>query len=96
MESHALILFQYTPSLYYFGKNRRLTNDVLIADPHQVVDLPSYEDMVPERYSIAFFCNVNKHVMLEPLTVLNGEPAKYPPIKAHDYITERLSSTIAK
>jgi len=72
-----------------------VTNDVLIANPHQVVDVASYDDAIPERYSIAFFCNMNKDVMLEPLAGLSDEPAKYVPIKAHDYITERLASTIA-
>jgi len=71
-----------------------VTNDVLIANPHQVVDNPSYEDVIPERYSIAFFCNMNKDVMLEPLEGLSDEPPKYDPINAHDYITERLSNTI--
>jgi isopenicillin N synthase-like dioxygenase len=71
-----------------------VTNDVLVANPHQVVDNPSHNDVIPERYSIAFFCNMNKDVTLEPLKGLNDEPMKYAPINAHDYITGRLSSTI--
>jgi isopenicillin N synthase-like dioxygenase len=70
------------------------------ATPHQVIDLPRYKDIIPERYSIAFFCNVNKDVVLDPMTHLNdnGSGARtktYEPIKAIDYITMRLSQTIS-
>lgn len=81
---------------------QRWTNDVLRATPHQVVELNKENEekesyVVPERYSIAFFCNANKEVMLEPLVSLSpGEPAKYEPVKSHDYLTSRLSATISK
>lgn len=71
-----------------------MTSDALVANPHQVVDHPSYEDFIPERYSIAFFCNMNKDATLEPLKALNEDSANYAPINAHAYITSRLSSTI--
>lgn len=79
---------------------QRWTNDVLKANPHQVVeprDLSNKDSTtIPERYSIAFFCNANKETMLECFEqcVSEDKPAKYPPVKAFDYITMRLSQTI--
>jgi isopenicillin N synthase-like dioxygenase len=69
---------------------QRWTNNVLRATPHQVVGGG------PERYSIAFFCNANKDVMLQCLDkcVSEENPARYEPIKAHDYLTMRLTQTI--
>ena len=81
------------------GGIRRWTNDALRATPHQVVDLSHRSEIIPERYSIAFFCNANKDVTLDPSDlsfVGSGEPAKYPPINALEYLTKRLSDTIAK
>lgn len=76
---------------------QRWTNDVLRATPHQVVEHPNHsKQVVPERYSIAFFCNANKRVMLEPLSEVSEEAPKYPPINAMEYLTKRLSDTIQK
>lgn len=52
--------------------------------------------IIPERFSIAFFCNANKDVELECLETCCGpdEPVKYEPINAHKYITQRLVDTI--
>jgi len=75
----------------------RWSNDVLKATLHQVRAPPEglYEDGIPERYSIAFFCNPNKDALLECLEpCCRDQPAKYDPINAHDYITKRLSDTI--
>jgi isopenicillin N synthase-like dioxygenase len=79
---------------------QRWSNDVLRATPHQVVELPNLntdDDSVPERYSIAFFCNANKNVLLKCLEqcVSVDNPARYPPVNAHDYLTMRLSQTIS-
>ena len=51
---------------------------------------------VLERYSIAFFCNANKDVEIECLETCCSvtEPARYPPINSHEYITQRLAATI--
>ncbi|VEU35096.1 unnamed protein product [Pseudo-nitzschia multistriata] len=49
--------------------------------------------IVPERYSIAFFCNANKDVEIKNL--FPDEPAKYEPINAHEYLTQRLAATIS-
>jgi isopenicillin N synthase-like dioxygenase len=79
---------------------QRWSNDTLRATPHQVVQLLQQGNtcVIPERYSIAFFCNANKDVMLECLEQCKSEerPARFPPIKAHDYLTLRLSQTISK
>lgn len=58
--------------------------------------------VIPERYSIAFFCNANKDVDLEPLRLgakfakagVHPKKAKYETINALDYLTQRLSETI--
>jgi isopenicillin N synthase-like dioxygenase len=71
------------------------TNDVLQATPHQVVEPPGQSKLIPERYSIAFFCNANKECVLDKIEGVSDEPFKYPPMTAHDYITKRLSETIA-
>jgi isopenicillin N synthase-like dioxygenase len=74
----------------------RWSNDFLKATLHQVKAPPSLDDSgVPERYSIAFFCNPNKDTLLECLKpCCRDEPARHFPINAHDYITKRLSDTI--
>ena len=54
------------------------------------------ESMVPERYSIAFFCNANKDVLLEclPECLAKDTKPRYEPINAHEYLSMRLSATI--
>jgi isopenicillin N synthase-like dioxygenase len=88
---------------------QRWTNDILRANPHQVIEVvpsvadndststPTDENIVPERWSIAFFCNANKTIMLEclPECVTADFPAQYAPMNAHDYLTMRLSKTIS-
>jgi isopenicillin N synthase-like dioxygenase len=86
---------------------QRWSNDVLRATPHQVVELPKspsdpsnrddHDESIPERYSIAFFCNANKNVLLECLNqcVSDENPPRYPSVNAHDYLTMRLSQTIS-
>jgi len=58
--------------------------------------ITSTKTMIPERYSIAFFCNANKDVEIKCLEtcVSPTEVARYPPINAHEYLTKRLSATI--
>jgi len=76
----------------------RWSNDRLKATLHQVITPPRFgpEDRIPERYSIAFFCNANKDTLLECLETCRNEnePAKYPPVNAHAYLTQRLEDTI--
>ena len=77
----------------------RWSNDVLRSTPHRVLDDPRILDSetVPERFSIAFFCNPNKETVVECLPGCASEdnPPKYRPINAFDYITGRLSGTIS-
>eukprot|EP00522_Entomoneis_paludosa_P018764 CAMPEP_0172467146 /NCGR_PEP_ID=MMETSP1065-20121228/58062_1 /TAXON_ID=265537 /ORGANISM="Amphiprora paludosa, Strain CCMP125" /LENGTH=354 /DNA_ID=CAMNT_0013224201 /DNA_START=17 /DNA_END=1081 /DNA_ORIENTATION=- len=88
---------------------QRWTNDRLLATPHQVVhyntnpgtnDASSKQNPVvppiPERYSIAFFCNANKDVLLDGADFAkSGETVPYEPVKSIDYITQRLADTIS-
>jgi len=68
------------------------------SDTSEKQDRPvlSTKAIVPERYSIAFFCNANKDVEIECLEtcIVPTEVARYPPINAHQYLTNRLSATI--
>ena len=75
----------------------RWSNDVLRATPHQVLDdVGSDSATVPERFSIAFFCNANKDTVLDCLPgCCDEQPAKYEPVRAHEYITGRLAGTIS-
>lgn len=75
---------------------QRWSNDKLRATPHQVVELQEVNDdgIIPERFSIAFFCNANKDVTLD--CQCDSEQPKYPPINAYDYLISRLSDTISK
>jgi isopenicillin N synthase-like dioxygenase len=83
----------------------RVTDDRLKATLHKVEAPPAKEDgchgnaMIPERYSIAFFCNFNKDVVLESVLDSDSDSdssitKKHPPINAHQYITKRLRDTI--
>ncbi len=74
----------------------RWSNDVLKATLHQVNAPPGSDGrIIPERYSIAFFCNPNKETTLTCLApCCKDKPTKYEPINAHEYITKRLSDTI--
>jgi isopenicillin N synthase-like dioxygenase len=82
---------------------QRWSNDILRATPHQVLDEDpfnpeaSLSETVPERYSIAFFCNANKDTDLDCLPVCQSEdrPPRYEAVNAFEYITMRLSSTIS-
>ena len=84
---------------------QRWTNGVLRATPHQVVSVVPMEEaeqgsstvIIPDRYSVAFFCNANRDILLEclPCCVTAERPVQYEPINAHEYITMRLQQTIA-
>lgn len=65
----------------------RLTNDVLPATPHRVVN-PTGPNV--SRYSMPFFMHFAADVTLECLESCRGDGAKYPPITAGAYLTERL------
>ena len=53
-------------------------------------------DVMPRRFSIAFFCNPNKETIVECLPGCSSpeNPPKYAPIKAFDHLVGRLNDTI--
>ena len=82
----------------------RWSNDKFKATLHQVVPPgesqsagtdTSSDIIIPERYSIAFFCNANRDATIECLeTCCKDTLPKYKPINSHEYLTQRLVATI--
>ena len=71
---------------------QRLTNGVLPSTTHRVVNPPPPWD-ARSRYSIPFFLHFEPDVVIEPLPSCVGpdHPPRWPtPIRAHDYLLERL------
>ena len=68
----------------------RWTNDVYVSTPHRVVNRSGRE-----RYSIAFFFDPNPdaEVVVIPSCVAPGEPVRYPPVRAADYLKYRLDAS---
>jgi isopenicillin N synthase-like dioxygenase len=71
----------------------RWSNDIYVSTPHRVTSPPGRD-----RYSVAFFLDPNPDAMIKCLPGCSGEghPAKYPPILAADYLSERLEATYGK
>lgn len=65
----------------------RWTSDTYVSTPHRVVN-PAGK----ERYSVAFFLDPNPEAVVESLP---GLPPRYAPIRAEDYLRERLFATYA-
>ena len=70
---------------------QRLTNGDLPSTTHRVVNPPAPWD-ARSRHSIPFFLHFEPDVVIEalPSCVEPGRPARWPPIRAHDYLVERL------
>ncbi|KAK0347381.1 hypothetical protein LTR02_002949 [Friedmanniomyces endolithicus] len=68
----------------------RWTNGVYKSTVHRVVNRTR-----DERYSVPFFFSINYDQMVEtlPSCVSAENPSKYPPIKAGEYVLERLRAT---
>ena len=68
----------------------RWTNDVYKSTPHRVTN-PVGRD----RYSIAFFLDANADAIVEaiPGCAGPGNPARYPPVAAGDYLAARFAQT---
>ena len=77
---------------------QRWTNDILAAGLHQV-NIPRHLedtgiDMLPERYSIAYFCKADRDASVGPLKQLvhEGKDSQYQDIPAIEYHRQRLQS----
>lgn len=75
----------------------RWTNDIYISTPHRVVNPAGRE-----RFSVAFFLDPNPDAVVACLPGCDGpapdgsaNPARYPPIRADDYLLSRLTATYA-
>jgi len=68
----------------------RWTNDIYVSTPHRVVNRSARE-----RYSIAFFYDPNPDAIVGtiPSCVRKGEPVRYPPILAAEYLKHRLDAS---
>jgi isopenicillin N synthase-like dioxygenase len=68
----------------------RWSNDTYVSTPHRVTSPPGRD-----RYSVAFFFDPNPDAMIAclPGCAAPGQPVKYPPILAADYLRERLVAT---
>jgi isopenicillin N synthase-like dioxygenase len=71
----------------------RWTNDVYVSTPHRVVSRRGRE-----RYSIAFFLDPNPDTVVAVLATCRpaGQPERYPPVTAADFLRARLSPTYAR
>ena len=70
---------------------QRLTNGVLPSTTHRVVN-PSSERAAISRYSMPFFLHLRPDFLIDTLPgcVSEGNPLRYLPISAQDYLEERL------
>ncbi|GAB7356170.1 hypothetical protein MBLNU459_g6761t1 [Dothideomycetes sp. NU459] len=68
----------------------RWTNGIYKSTVHRVVNRTANE-----RYSVPFFFSVNYDQLVEtlPSCVSEENPSKYPPIRAGEYVLERLKAT---
>ncbi len=65
----------------------RWSNDVYVSTPHRV------RPPNAERYSIAFFLEVNPESIVDPRDIFPAQTAKYPPVNCADYLAGRLNAT---
>lgn len=65
----------------------RWSNNTYVSTPHRVRP-PSRE-----RYSIAFFLEVNPDSVVDPKDIMPGEEPLYPPVTCAEYLASRLNAT---
>ncbi|WP_022962148.1 isopenicillin N synthase family dioxygenase [Halopseudomonas pelagia] len=65
----------------------RWSNDTYVSTPHRV------RPPEQERYSMAFFLEVNPESIVDPRDILPDQQPKYAPISCSDYLTYRLNAT---
>jgi isopenicillin N synthase-like dioxygenase len=68
----------------------RWTNDVYVSTPHRVVNRGGHD-----RYSVAFFLDPNPDALVAalPTCTSKGRPARYAPVNAAEYLSDRLKRT---
>ena len=66
----------------------RWSDDILPSNFHRVKS-PEPDEYQGARYSLAFFCQANAHVIIE------GPNKKYSPITAADYLKQRISANFS-
>jgi isopenicillin N synthase-like dioxygenase len=67
---------------------RRWSDDQLLSTLHRV-RMPHPDEYLGPRYSIPFFCQANKDV------IIRGPADRYEPITAHDYLQQRIAANFA-
>ena len=65
----------------------RWSNDVYQSTPHRV------RPPEQERYSIAFFLEVDPDATVDPRDTLPDQTPRYPPVTCAEYLTARLNAT---
>lgn len=65
----------------------RWTNDLYVSTPHRV------QAPTRERYSIAFFLEVDPDAVVDSRNLFPDQPAKYPPVTCAEYLASRLNAT---
>jgi len=70
----------------------RWTNDMLGSTLHRVGNVIS-KSGTKSRYSIPFFVQPNKEVVVDSKDIFPDDPRVYPPITSLDYLVQRLEST---
>ncbi|KAL8698651.1 MAG: hypothetical protein Q9201_006449 [Fulgogasparrea decipioides] len=78
----------------------RWFNDTLKSTEHRVVEPTAFDksdpdipDVIPARYSIAWFGHPNRDALIEPITscCTSDNPRKYEPVYAGKHVVERLA-----
>lgn len=65
----------------------RWTNDIYVSTPHRV------KAPQRERFSVAFFLEVDPDAVVDSRDLFPDQPAKYPPVTCSDYLASRLNAT---
>ena len=65
----------------------RWTNDLYVSTPHRV------QAPAQERYSIAFFLEVDPDAVVDSRNLFPDQRAKYPPVTCAEYLASRLNAT---
>lgn len=66
----------------------RITNDVIPSTTHRVINPADTENV--SRYSMPYFMHAHPESVLECIPSCKGDGEKYPPIREHDFLMQRL------